>query len=131
MNIQRTLDRIYYPFWCLGNPLDCKWPDARGPAGFLNGSGLQEFPSVGLFNLVWLMLDSPDFSQRRRAKDRAVLDLVIFELQHEQLNGVSLCETAALNSLEGFYLLVRRGRFPSKKTVAAACRAKLALNCEP
>lgn len=130
MDIQQRLRRIYNPFWCTGNPLDCKWPDARGLAGILGMSNLQQFPSVGLFNLIWLMLDSPDFSQPRRAKDKAVLDLVIFELQHELVNGVSLSDVAALNTLHGFYLLVKTEIFPSQIAVSAACRVKLARKCE-
>lgn len=91
----------------------------------LTGDSLQIYPHIGLFNLMWLMLDDPDFSQNRRQKDREALNFVIFTLQHEVVIGAKISNLAAMNSLPDFLKVVRKARFSSKKSVIAACIAKM------
>lgn len=122
---QDFLKRLINPYWCMSRPSECRWPDARGPAGVLTGSDLQIYPHVGLFNLMWLMLDDPDFLQNRRQKDKDALNFVIFTLQHEVVNGANISNLAAMNSLPDFLKVVRKASFNSRKLVIAACVAKM------
>jgi hypothetical protein len=91
----------------------------------LTADSLQIYPHIGLFNLMWLMLDDPDFSQNRRQKDREALNFVIFTLQHEVVNGEKISNLAAMNSFPDFLKIVRKARFNSKKAVIAASIAKM------
>jgi hypothetical protein len=122
---EKILSRLLHPYWCTSKPMECRWPDAQGPAGMLTGDSLQIYPHIGLFNLMWLMLDDPDFSQNRRQKDREALNFVIFTLQHEVVIGAKISNLAAMNSLPDFLKIVRKARFSSKKAVIAASIAKM------
>lgn len=122
---KKILSRLLHPYWCTSNPMECRWPDAQGPAGMLIGDSPQIYPHIGLFNLMWLMLDDPDFSQSRRQRDREALNFVIFTLQHEVVNGTKISNLAAMNSLPDFLKVVRKAMFGSKQSVIEACIAKM------
>ena len=124
---EQTIRRTYYPYWCAGNPKECRWADAAGPAGVL-GTGtaeMQNFPNVGLFNLMWLMLDNPDYRNQRTSKEKQTLDFVIFQMQHEKAGKYTLSDVAALRTLPDFLQQVLQYRPLSCKALEAACLRKM------
>lgn len=123
----KTIQRMYRPYWCPGDPRSCRWADAAGPAGVLgNGSvDTQAFPHVGLFNLMWLMLDNPSYEGLRTSAEKRLVDHVIFQVQHERMESVSLADVAALRTLPEFSALVMQHRPPSHVELTEACLRKM------
>ncbi|MBK6293407.1 MAG: hypothetical protein IPF55_02930 [Rhodoferax sp.] len=77
----------------------------------------QHFPNVGLFNLIWLLLEGADFSRPRRPQDRA---------SSMRRWPAARWRTWPLKTLSEFACIVRSQQFPSQATVLAGCGRRLA-----
>lgn len=124
--IEGQLLRVLKPFWCGCDPMLVRWSDSRGLTGLLMDGDNQHFPNVGLFNLIWLLLEGPDFSKPRRPQDRVLMNNVIFHIQHEKVAGGTLADLAALKTLSEFACIARSQQFPSQAAVLAGCGRRLA-----
>lgn len=121
-----VLQRILNPYWSK-DPYACHWTDHIGPAGFLQVKDMVQFPNVGLHNLCWLMLDT-DFKRKRSPGDKAIMDKVIFELQHAACGKAPLGTVAALTELPHFHTLVTHASFSDVEWVRFMCNRKLGIH---
>lgn len=112
--LRRTL---FTPYWCEGNPLDCKWKDTLGPSGVLLSKDNASFPSVGLFNLLWLSLDNPEYGKNRKEEDRNTMLYVIQNLQHEKAGEHFILELASRYPLDKFMREIEPYQFDGKPAV--------------
>lgn len=105
MTVEEQVSRLCFPYWCGRNPEAWRKAADSGLLGLLNGStDKQQFPDVGLFNLVWVLEDEEVDGTTCNSSQAKMK--VIFVLQHVKVlfrgKAVPLNELAALTTLSQF-----------------------------